>query len=89
MSPMHMGDYPLSLQEAAAAVRRRCTSENLTTMPDSPGHSGYGQFGLTVPRSPLSLSIDEDLELPAKTNTVPEMKKDFMTRSVDYFYFFI
>ena len=85
VSSMHLEESPLSLEEAAAAIRRRCTSECLTnaTGGGSPGGGGYYNCypgSLNVPRSPLSLSIDEDVDLPTAPAALPEMKKDFMTR---------
>ncbi|XP_070177502.1 DENN domain-containing protein 4C-like isoform X1 [Littorina saxatilis] len=83
-SSMHLSDSPLSLQEAEAAVRRRCTSECLSNATDhsSLGGGGYyncypGSLG-----SPLTLSIDEDVHMPAATTTStgPEKKKEFMSR---------
>ncbi|KAK7491704.1 hypothetical protein BaRGS_00016960 [Batillaria attramentaria] len=79
VSSMHLAEFPLSLQEAAAAVRRRCASESLTDATDSIG--GYYNYYPESPKSPLCLSIDEDTELPTSPASVPEMKKDFMTRS--------
>ena len=84
VSSMHLEDSPLSLSEAASAIRRRCTSECLTNSTDASGQGGglYNCYpgSLNVPRSPLSLSIDEDVDLPTRPSAVPEMKKDFMTR---------
>ena len=84
VSSIHLDDSPLSLPEAAAAIRRRCTSECLTNSTDASSQGGgyYNCYpgSLNVPRSPLSLSIDEDVDLPAGPAAVPEMKKDFMTR---------
>ncbi|KAL8562639.1 hypothetical protein ACOMHN_011211 [Nucella lapillus] len=85
VSSIHRDDLPLSLPEAAAAVRRRCTSECLTNATDRNSSAGYYNSYLgshEVPHSPLSLSIEEDSELlPTCPAAVPEMKKDFMTRS--------
>ena len=38
---------------------------------------GYGGFSM---KSPLSISIDEEEELPSGPAPRPEMKKDFMER---------
>ena len=40
VSSMHLEDSPLSLSEAASAIRRRCTSECLTNSTDASGQGG-------------------------------------------------
>ncbi|XP_076443222.1 C-myc promoter-binding protein-like isoform X3 [Babylonia areolata] len=84
-SSIHLDDLPLSLPEAAAAMRRRCISECLTSATDrnSTGGGCYNYYlgSADTPHSPLTLSIEEDVELPTCPSAVPEMKKDFMTRS--------
>ncbi|PVD19799.1 hypothetical protein C0Q70_20290 [Pomacea canaliculata] len=90
VSSMHLDEFPLSLEEAAVAVRRRCTSECLSSISETfgsgDGGAGNGYYnvypGGTGPsKSPLNLSGDDEVDLPTHPSPVPEMKKDFMTRS--------
>lgn len=89
VSSMHLDEFPLSLEEAAVAVRRRCTSECLSSISETfgsgDGGAGNGYYnvypGGTGPsKSPLNLSGDDEVDLPTHPSPVPEMKKDFMTR---------
>lgn len=80
-SSLDSGSKPLTLDEAASTIRRRCTSECLTRLADDPFSSPTHY--LPTSQSPLSLSIDESLEMnsgsPLSTNT---LKLDFMSRWV-------
>ncbi|XP_071110635.1 C-myc promoter-binding protein-like [Haliotis cracherodii] len=70
--------------DAAIEARRRTTSECLTHATDNTsfGSSLESVDGFTRQmRSPLSISIGEEEELPTLPSAVPEMKKDFMARS--------
>ncbi|XP_064610090.1 C-myc promoter-binding protein-like isoform X1 [Liolophura sinensis] len=77
---------PMDMSEAANAARRRCTSECMTTateyMPSVSSVDSHDGCAITRPiRSPVDILIDEDMELPSKPAAVPELKKDFISRS--------
>ncbi|KAH9487854.1 C-myc promoter-binding protein [Bulinus truncatus] len=78
-SSLERGEMPLTFEEAAETIRRRCTSECL---PDR------GPFGSSLDspthlfqRSPLSLSIEEENEQGVPGSDKTAIKKDFMSRS--------
>ncbi|KAK0048974.1 DENN domain-containing protein 4B [Biomphalaria pfeifferi] len=78
-SSLERGEMPLTFEEAAETIRRRCTSECLTS------ESGFGS-SLDSPthffqRSPLSLSIEEETPQGTASSEQPGIRKDFMTRS--------
>ena len=86
-SPMDMPDLPLTLQEAAVAVRRRCHSECLTTVSNDDCCHGYYNsysppcFGVSRP-SPLHLPSKDDVDLSVDQQVDAHtcMKTDFMAR---------
>ncbi|XP_067665838.1 C-myc promoter-binding protein-like isoform X2 [Haliotis asinina] len=71
--------------DAAIEARRRTTSECLTHATDNTSFGSSLEsvdgFSYRPMRSPLSISIGEEEELPTSPSAVPEMKKDFMARS--------
>ncbi|CAL1526082.1 unnamed protein product [Lymnaea stagnalis] len=80
-SSLDRGDMPLTMEEAASTIRRRCTSECLTNVTDTtPFGSSMDSPPHTFQRSPLRLSIEEEAELGEcpQDNSV---KKEFMSRS--------
>ncbi|KAK3096746.1 hypothetical protein FSP39_002860 [Pinctada imbricata] len=72
----------VEFEGVALSARRRCASECFTTTTDGDMFSTSfdsmeGFPGLQM-KSPLSISIDEEMEMPSGPAPFPEMKKDYM-----------
>ena len=80
-SPLTYGEMPLTDQEAATSLRRHCTSESFTTVPD-PAYQLDSPAHQLAPSSPLSLtmSMDSPLGSPIAPKGNRCVAKEFMAR---------